>query len=390
MKPVINIFWPISVGAERNRGIYQRLWCLAHHFPVRIFLFRGASLAPELAEKMEVVYFPFKLGKFQRLFYSLWVLRFFLKKVGNKTPQIAYSINHRQYLLGFALKKLFGAKWVIDGFHSPYRRIHLTAGVRHYHHWLYDNLLLFLLRRILPQVDAALAMSHAADDGFGLVFQREFGVHRNKVHAIPDGVDLAYSRAAAGPGWASRNADRGPRLIHVGSIMAYKFLFALPLLAQLKEKYPGLALTILGDMEDVVQSEVRSWLAQNRHWVERRRVDHTAALREIAQADVGLCVLDGRVLDYRLSHPVKVFEYMALGAAVLAPDFEGLRGMVRHGETGLLYKDGDAQDFLSKLRYLLDHPQERRRLAANAAADVARFDWPELNKQVVQVFDHLA
>jgi len=83
-------------------------------------------------------------------------------------------------------------------------------------------------------------------------------------------------------------------------------------------------------------------------------------LARLGQADVVLLpLLDGPV--NRCKSDVKFIEAVAAGAAALASPTV-YEQTIRHGETGLLYRD--EAEFTDSLASLLDHPHERHRLAA--------------------------
>jgi glycosyltransferase involved in cell wall biosynthesis len=62
-----------------------------------------------------------------------------------------------------------------------------------------------------------------------------------------------------------------------------------------------------------------------------------------------------------------LMEAMACGLAVVASNVGGNPELVKEGETGLLFKAGDAQDLVRQLRVLIGDENLRRRLAANGA-----------------------
>ena len=81
------------------------------------------------------------------------------------------------------------------------------------------------------------------------------------------------------------------------------------------------------------------------------------------------------VPSYSESFGLVALEAQACGRPVVATDAGGLRHAVRDGHTGLLVPGHDADDWADALARLLDHPAERARLGANAAAHASRFSW---------------
>jgi len=64
--------------------------------------------------------------------------------------------------------------------------------------------------------------------------------------------------------------------------------------------------------------------------------------------------------------PLKLLEAMARGCVVVASDVGGHRELIRHGETGTLFKAGDPEALASALRALLSEPARWPGLGAAA------------------------
>jgi glycosyltransferase involved in cell wall biosynthesis len=74
--------------------------------------------------------------------------------------------------------------------------------------------------------------------------------------------------------------------------------------------------------------------------------------------------------------PIKLFEYMAAGRAVVAPCTEPIALVVRHNENGLLFAPENADDLRTQLCRLVSDPALRARLGAQARSDVqAHHTW---------------
>src|SRR5690606_18711012 len=66
--------------------------------------------------------------------------------------------------------------------------------------------------------------------------------------------------------------------------------------------------------------------------------------------------------------PLKPLEAMAMGKAVLASDVGGHRELIRHGETGILFKAGDEGALAGELLRLLSDRQLREGLQSRGRA----------------------
>lgn len=88
--------------------------------------------------------------------------------------------------------------------------------------------------------------------------------------------------------------------------------------------------------------------------------------------------------------PMKVFEYLAMEKAVIAPTVEPVLEVLREGETGLLIAPGDAPAMAQRILQLAGDPGLRRRLGqAGRAYVVAHHTWERNAATVIDVHEQL-
>lgn len=78
-----------------------------------------------------------------------------------------------------------------------------------------------------------------------------------------------------------------------------------------------------------------------------------------------------------------VAEAYAAGLPVIASRIGALSEIVREGETGLLFKPGDARDLADKMAWAQSHPEEMRRMGREARFTYERLYTPEKNYQIL-------
>jgi glycosyltransferase involved in cell wall biosynthesis len=83
--------------------------------------------------------------------------------------------------------------------------------------------------------------------------------------------------------------------------------------------------------------------------------------------------LQPRVVDY--ASPLKVFEYMAAGRAIVAPDQANIREVLRDGETALLFDPARPEAMWQAIARLAADADLRRRLGQAARAEIGRRDY---------------
>jgi glycosyltransferase involved in cell wall biosynthesis len=100
---------------------------------------------------------------------------------------------------------------------------------------------------------------------------------------------------------------------------------------------------------------------------------------DLAAADIGVAPFDlsahaPLALTFYWS-PLKVFEYMAAGLPVVAPDIPRLRAVIRPDEDGLLYDAARPEALADALERLTDPARRAAMGAAARAQAVQRFSW---------------
>ena len=80
-----------------------------------------------------------------------------------------------------------------------------------------------------------------------------------------------------------------------------------------------------------------------------------------------------------LISPIKPFESMAMGKAVISSSVAALTEIVEADVRGLVFEKGDADDLAAKIRTYLDDPALRERLGRQAREWVlAERDWSDI------------
>ena len=89
--------------------------------------------------------------------------------------------------------------------------------------------------------------------------------------------------------------------------------------------------------------------------------------------------------------PLKLFEYMALGRAIVAPSMPNICEVLTNGEDALLFDPADGSAFRAAVERLCADPALRERLgcAARAAIDRQGLTWANNARRIVALFESL-
>lgn len=83
--------------------------------------------------------------------------------------------------------------------------------------------------------------------------------------------------------------------------------------------------------------------------------------------------------------PLKLFEYMAVGAPIVASDLPSLREILHHNENAWLITPDDPQALADGIATLLHDRPLAARLAAQARRDVDKYTWELRSKNILRV-----
>ncbi|RMD49381.1 MAG: glycosyltransferase family 1 protein [Ignavibacteria bacterium] len=88
--------------------------------------------------------------------------------------------------------------------------------------------------------------------------------------------------------------------------------------------------------------------------------------------------------------PMKVFEYMAVGKATIAPRLGPLQEVIEEGVNGILVEPGNAKELSRAILDLLNNPEKRSKIGENARKHIlTNFSWKRNAEKVVQVYEQI-
>jgi glycogen synthase len=215
------------------------------------------------------------------------------------------------------------------------------------------------------------------------------GVDPTGVTVIPNGVDTDWFQPLTRPSELSES--HAPLTIgYVGSFYRYEGLrFLLESLPGIQQRIPGVRLLLVGGGEE--ERELRSIAAAcNGDVTFAGWVPHGEIRRCYALIDVFVCPRR-RMRLTELVTPLKPLEAMAMGKPVVASDVGGLKELIRHGLTGLLFPAESRAAFVEACVQL----GGQRDLAASLGAEarnemVTRRAWPHIVSRYLPVYEAIA
>ncbi len=145
------------------------------------------------------------------------------------------------------------------------------------------------------------------------------------------------------------------------------------------------ALAIVGGPAEMVEELLTRWTASGLDSARFLAPGQVAPSRvPLYLSAMDVCVMPHPWTEQFAYHtsPIKLFEYMAAGRAIVASDLPAFAEVVQDGETALLAPPGDAQTWADAIARLRDDPALRGRLSEAARNLSTRYTWQARAKRI--------
>jgi glycosyltransferase involved in cell wall biosynthesis len=223
--------------------------------------------------------------------------------------------------------------------------------------------------------------------------ERQFGIHFNdaEVCIMPNGADL--ERYLNLPSLAEARARLGlseqVTVAYTGHFYAGR---GIGLILDLAGIFPQAQFLLVGGRPDAVeaaQAEIDRRKLANvvlTGFVDNRRLALFQAAGDVLLMPYETAIAGssgGNSVD--ICSPMKMFEYMAAGRAILSSDLPVIREVL-NPSNATFARPEDLEDWQEKLALLLDRPEWRQRLGEQARSDAERYTWRERARRSLQGF----
>ena len=296
---------------------------------------------------------PGVAGEAAELAYNLPAYRRLLRECAAFKPDLIYERYNLFYLAGVWLARRTGLPYYLE-VNSPLADERTKYGglkLQRLAHRL-ERMVWTRATRILP-VTSVLGGIMA-----------DSGVDPARIHVVPNGIVL--DRFPPAP---ARAPTEGVTLGFVGFVRDWHGMDAL--IRHMAGDAAPLSLTLVGDGPARPGLEA---LAAQLGLAGRVRftglLDHHLIPAAVAAFDIAL---QPKVTPY--ASPLKIFDYMAAGRAIVAPDQPNIREILEHGRTALLFDPAQEGALWDAIRRLAHDAGLRDRLGRAARAELEQKDY---------------
>lgn len=214
-------------------------------------------------------------------------------------------------------------------------------------------------------------------------------VSEDRIHHIPNGVDLSLFRPVDG-----RRASAGPSLLYTGTLAPWQGIGTL--IEAMK--------TISGETQAdliILGSGRKQWSSRYGKLIEKAgledritilpAVSHSEVARYIQRADI--CIAPLSLCDRNTVQgccPIKILEYMACRKTVVASRIAAVEEILTHGEDSLLFTADDPGSLAEAVLTAWRDSSLGSRLALQAwEKAVSHYSWEKANAELERIYGTL-
>ena len=271
-------------------------------------------------------------------------------------------------------KFLLGKKWIADIYDMPILSCEL-----HRMRKIFRPVLDFMAGFCLRRADHLMITLHEKA-------LAHYKLDNDRVSHFTNGTDISLAeRVIKNTNLREKTKDL-QTVVYVGHVLRVRGLDLMLEAAQcMQAQGSGAKWVLIGPSrqadEEWLRKEIRHRGLSNIHYL--GVLPHKEALQRILSADVCVCPFK-KTEGTEYIYPIKVLEYMALGKAIVATDLQGIRRLIQHGESGLLFPDGDARAFYEAVAQLLQNRELRLQMGNKARERARAFDWKSIHDQWIR------
>jgi glycosyltransferase involved in cell wall biosynthesis len=216
--------------------------------------------------------------------------------------------------------------------------------------------------------------------------RRRFG-DRDRVAVIPDGVRLEGSGGPRPRPSSGAHAASKATVVYAGHLYAWK---GVDILLQALAETPEVDGIIVGGHEKEPDLARLRALAATLGLAPRvtftGAVAPSAVPARLAAGDILALPNPASAISTHATSPLKLFEYMASGGAIVASDLPAIREVLTHDVNGLLVAPGDPGALAAAIRRLAADTALRLRLGAAARAAAGEYSWSRRAERLERLF----
>lgn len=244
----------------------------------------------------------------------------------------------------------------------------------------------FMERKILKQLDVIVTVSRVLKEEL-----LNIGIPMKSIYVIPNAVDpIKFTRCINGTGVKKQLGLRNK--IVVGYFGAFHQWQGVEVLVEAfkrsLEVNKNLHLLLVGTGE--LYKDIKSLILVE-NIAEAVTLTGVVPFEEVPKymALCDICTAPFLSIERFFFSPIKIFEYMAMGKAIIGSNIGQIGEVLRDGESAILVKPGNKNLLSEAILSLAANPQLRGKLGNSAMAEVERYTWQSNAKHIIEIYQKM-
>ena len=205
--------------------------------------------------------------------------------------------------------------------------------------------------------------------------------HHNNVHIISNYPRLELFKPD------DLNSENGG-IIYVGGISRDRGIYQM---IEVANKTNAKLICVGNFTDELNKNEITNFLEENpsKNVVFTGLLSHSKVVEYLNMSRLGL-ILHQPIPRYIHAVSIKLFEYMACGKPVVASNFPEIAKVVKEADCGILVDPTDVDEIVDAILYLLEHPEEAKRMGENGRRAVEeKYNWEKMEEKLLELYGRL-
>jgi glycosyltransferase involved in cell wall biosynthesis len=218
-------------------------------------------------------------------------------------------------------------------------------------------------------------------------------IEQDKIVVMPNGVDIGlFSASSKSPEYRSvLNSDNNPVICFVGTFQKWHGVDQLvEIFSEVKNVFPNSKLLLIGDgpARPIIEKKIEQ-LGLKSEVIITGYVRQTEVPNLLALTDVTTIPYPELPKELWFS-PLKLYEYMAAGKAIVASNSGQISEVITNGQNGLLIAPGYKKEFAEAIIRLLEDDSLRQKLGVNAQKQaLEQHSWDHYVKKIENIYQSI-
>jgi len=224
-------------------------------------------------------------------------------------------------------------------------------------------------------------------------FYENIGIQSKKIQVIPNGANTKVFNFSITGSHIRQNFNIEDKIV-LGFIGSFHFWHGMDnlkhIVQMLCSRYPQEICFLLvgnGPLKKNFEKDVKEQTL-NKQVIFTDYIPHQDVAKYIAAMDIALAPYPE--MDFFYFSPLKIFEYMALGKVVVAPNIGQITEIIENGINGLTYAVDSQEEMIDTIEKAIDDEELRRKIGQQAFQTIKeKYTWQHSVSRLTKIMEEM-